>query len=446
MQKHHLERVNKFLLFVFFIIGLISTFIFKQLYNHGSSWAYRIFDHQTWAMDANYIRYSSYLLQTPAVISAKFGGSVNLTNWLFCFGYFIYPFIALSGLAFYLRKKDKKDMIYSFILSFALTIVSAWAFPNSISTESIVIMWILFAYIVSEEKPGLLVLGILSIAMLVSYEVGGLFFGFAAYLLWREKKLNKANFSLLIIITLAQAYNLLFRLIPTNGHEHFIVTLDSLFESPFLILIVFMLLIGVILSSSDKKMREVAIPFATLVSLITIYFIFKMSGNDLWRQSYRNRIWNIPACILILMACYEYMKHKYFQLDALDLKVLAILLLPAIFFEMRITNDAHIMISKIRHEVMKQRGCSIVSVARGNELANGSTMPSWELPFLSVLLGGQRDVQSVLFMDFEGNTRGAESFCILSEDKTHIYYYDEWAKLGISTSGHFNFSNFPGWQ
>mgnify|MGYP006188464339 FL=1 len=438
MSKFTVRRLNDLIVLLVFITGFFSTFWYKQLFRDGAPWAFRLFNLKDWVLDYPFIRYSSTIVQTPAVIFAKLGASPQIVNWLYCLGYFIYPFIALVFLRFYLRKRGKSALILPLYISFFLTIIPTWAFANSISSEAIVIFWFLYAYMIAEEKPKLMVMLLLGTLLLLSYESSAIFYGLACWILWRESKLNFRNFSLFVFLTILQAFNLLFKVMPERGHKFFESSIERSLHSPFWIMIIFLIPACFLLLRKNRKIQGGIILLGTFLSGWTILFLVQKDPGVLWGVSYDNRVWSIPVTFVILWCFYEALRIRKFQAGIQYWLLTLICLLPGLYHEIKLSIDTYKVMGRINKAIDRNHGCVVLSLSEQQELRGNSYLPTWDLPYLSIVLQKDKKITTVMVNDYISD--GPKVLCSITSDGRRLEYSDKYTVHGMRLKGNYDFS------
>lgn len=424
-------------LLITFVAGLYSTFTYKQLIRDGSQWAFRLFHFKSWVLDEPFSRYSSTVVQTPAVIAAKLGAVPDVVNWLYGFGYFIYPFIAFVIIYLYLRNKKRTDLVYPIFLSFFMTILPTWAFANSIATEAIVIFWFLYAYIIAEEKPHLLCLFVLGCLLLLSYESGFIFYGLVVWLLWREKKLRGSHLLLFGCLSFIQIYNYFFIIRPGGGDKFFTPSVAPSFASPFLVLIP-ILMLSLFLISKSKALKLIGIAISVIASGYVIYNVSTSLPRVLWIQSYLNRVWSIPASFLILFSAFEFIRFNRQNKTNLYLGIVLLFSLPGFIHELIMVYDSKKLIEILKPIVRENKGCIILSREKQKEIRQRTFLPDWDLPYLSMVLQSKKKVETIIISDYESDK--PKIFCQLSNDNKNLEYTGKWTTHQIYLKGNYDFS------
>ena len=438
MQKFAIKRLNEVIVFLVFVIGFISTFYYKQLIRDGAPWAFRLFHFKTWVLDEPFIRYSSTIVQTPAVIFAKLGATPEVVNWFYCFGYFFYPFLALYILRLYLKNRNKESFILPLYLSFSLTIIPSWAFANSISTEAIVIFWFLYAYIIVEKKPRFILLALLGVLLLLSYESAAVFYGLSFWILWREKKLNIKSSILLFSLTIIQALNLLLKVMPRDGHKYFETSISYSFKTPFWILIIYVFSAIFLLQLNNRKIRWGTIILGCFLSGWTIYEVFQLGTQKLWISSYNNRVWNIPVSFLILWFFYEAFRLKKLK-DVVGMQLLTVIcLLPGLYHETILGMASYRITHRVEKMIDRYQGCVVLSLEEQAKLRQTSFLPAWDFPYLSIVMQKDKKLTTVIVNDYEASN--GKILCRVSEDKRFLEYSGKHTLHQIPLKGTYDFS------
>jgi hypothetical protein len=403
------------LLLLTFSYGLVSAFHFKQLFNDGAYWALDIANLSTWHIERQYFRYTTLLLQTPAVLAAKFTHSLGMIPLLFSLGYFLYPFLTLSALLFFFRKNSKFDFFYIIVLTFFLVIIPNWAFSVSVVNESIVIGWCLSSYIIFLEKPRAWIIVALGVMLLFSYEMGIAFYGLAFYLLWREKKLKWKHVLIFTILGFLQFYNLLKFILPYNHHLFFKSSFPDALQTTFFRLTLSSLVIFTFGILTNPKIKFILLIFALIVSSFASYSVLNLTSEDLAWQSYHNRTWAIPVAVVFLLLGYETLRNLRFSIPCYYLFVISLLSIPSVIMEFKL-NKSHISFNqRLNKEIELNSKCKILSPDEWNSLRQGQAISTWSFPHLSLLYNKELNIQTMLFtLIYDGQGT------ILPNDSCHL--------------------------
>lgn len=389
MNKYLKNRINdysvlKILFSLFFILAFVSTLFFKQLYNDGAYWAFDILNDQNWHREWQFFRLSTLLLQTPAVLLSRIIRNSFFTTWLFCLGYALYPFFTLIFLC--KLSKEKMSLLAVFFFSFLICIIPNWSFAVSVTNESICLSWILFFSILIFDKYKILFI-LSSVALLFSYEVGFIFYPLAAYLLYREKKLNFSSVIFLGLLTILQLINLKYRIIPGNNHVHFKNSFFVSFQNPYfysgIISIVFFSIASFI---KDKKTIKyfwiLSIPFFILMLVYAMY----VNESYLRHISNSNRVWAIPLSFICMLGSYEILKRQNYKLNFLQIMIISFSGISMLSFEIHELIGQIGLERRISQIIEARSGCYVLTEEEFSLLKGDSFIPTWSLSYYSVLL------------------------------------------------------------
>ena len=398
MTKSAVTKYSLYLLlFLTFSYGLVSAFHFKQLFNDGAYWAFDIANESTWHIERQYFRFSTLLLQTPAVLAAKFTQSLSTVPLLFSLGYFLYPFLILGTLIYCFRKNAKFDFFYIILLTFFLAIIPNWAFSVSVVNESIVMGWCLSSYIICAEKPRTWIVAIFAAMLLFSYEIGIAFYGLAFYLLWREKKLKSKHLLIFTILGLLQVYNVIVYILPFDNHKFFSNSLPNALRTPLFLLAFTSILIFIINLFNNAKIKFILFLLAFSIASFASYKILSLSSENLAWQSYDNRTWAIPVAGTLLLLGYETLRKHMFSLPWHFLLVLFVLSIPSLIVEFKINQSQISFDQSLMKEVELNSGCKTLTPDEWNSLLQGHAVATWSFPHLSLLYNNQLNIQTILF-------------------------------------------------
>ena len=386
-----------------FILGLVSTFFYKQLYNDGALWAFNILNNGFWHVENNYHRYSTLLLQAPAVISSQFPEQSAFTTWLFCFGYFVYPFISLILCWKLIQKTGREEIISLLYLTLFMVIVPNWAFAVSIVNESIVLFWFLFCYIITRKQPHPAILTLFAVPLLFSYESGAIFFALAIFLLYREKKLTISHFLILTTFILLQAYNLFTNIIPENAHKHFKTSLPYAIQSPFLLFLIPFFLIATMQMLRKKNLTQISIPISILFSVIVVYLISVTNIGLLWGQAYFDRTWAVPVSFIIFLIGYEIMRSLNFKINiTMSIFILSVSF-SSLYLEFALDKNQIHLTERLQKMLHDNPGCKILNEEEWQNFLKGSYVAVWSFPHMSLLHNKSINPQSMLFTTIKNN-------------------------------------------
>lgn len=440
MHKKKIEVSIYVVVLILFFICLIASFNYKQLQWHGSAWAFEIAKGGQWILDLPFSRFSSMIPQTPAVLGSRLGTSVQFNYWLFCLGYFIYPFLSLGGIYYYLRKHNKTELIFPLILTMFLTIVPTWSFSSSIAPEAIVIYWFIYCYVLTEEAPKVRTLTYLNILLLFSYETGLIFYLLTVYLLWREKKLTKQHLILSVTFITLQLLNLFFVIIPANGHKFYKYAKPTDFANIFIYSTVVYILTGLMVSARKKLIQVSGILLCLAFVGYGLFELYEMPVKFVWMQSHMNRIWVIPAAFMILCAFYEYWRKSDYKIPAFQLLLILVLAFPGTLLEAKLGVDNARFAKLIEGEIRKYDACHIYSIQEIKELTD-FPVSTWDLPYLSLVYNRSSKIKTLLFKDFENQTWVGEKV-ICRVNRRFIFFTDEHTRYFIVFGRNYDFSAF----
>lgn len=380
-----------------FINGLIAALNFKQLYNDGAHWALNIINNSSWHAEEAYYRLFTLILQTPAVLSTNLTDQIWIPTTLFCLGYFLYPFIIMTAIFLKYRKNPKFDYFYICAITFFLSIIPNWAFGVSIVNESIALSWLLLFYILATEKPKEIYILLFSLLLCFTYETAIAYLWLAAYILFREKKLNIKHVLIFLVLTALQIWNVLVNILPKDAHKHFKTSLPESIKSPL-----FWLATGaalILICMIPKTNKVVKGFFLILTSAFTIFVmthIWDYAPANFLGFSYYNRVWAIPTSGLILFAGYELIKSNQYQLSKTSLIAMLIICIPGIFYEFNI-NQLQVGLNKRMKQLVKDKpGCHILTKPEWENLLAGSFVPTWSFVQMSMLYNQSIHLTSVL--------------------------------------------------
>ena len=438
MSKSSLQKIYILILGMIFVVAFGSTFYFKQLYNDGAFWAYRVLSSGLWHTDQPYQRYTTKILQTPSVLAVNLGGGVYLATWLFCLGYMIYPFLMLGGFSLSKSGPRKWGVITLFTIVFLLAIVPNWTFSVSVANEAIVFSWPLIFYVVICEKPKVFWLLLLSLPNRFSYEAGFLFYIVALYLLYRERKLNLASLVILSGSFLSLIYHLKFRLVDTNSHVHFFPSLRECLYSPYAYLTIVFLGIFIEFFKS-KYLRLVCYAILAMAFLFLIYVIGQHTKSQFWSYSYFNRVWSIPAAASLIVVGYEYLKRKNWTFSKSALVLFIIVGLFELYFEGMIFHSQKEIATNISGLVKKNDGCVVLSADDWNKFQSDTYIPVWSFSMVSILYGGEYHPRTIIFPEVRVDGRIVENnFCEIVDD--HFHVKDQFSHIYFPAKGNFDYS------
>lgn len=359
LKKIENNTLLKILFFVFFFLAFVSTLFFKQLHFDGAYWALDVLNNQSWHWEKQYYRLSTLVLQTPAVLISKTIRNPFAITWAFCLGYALYPFLTLVFL--YKLNKEKIGVLVAFFFSFLICIIPSWGFAVSVTSESICLSWVLFFSILVFDKYKILFI-LSSVALLFSYEAGFIFYPLAAFLLYREGKLNVSSLLFLGALTILQFIHLKYFIFPNNDHVHFknsflISFRNPYFYSGFLSIIFF----GAASFIKDKKIIKYFLIVA--ISFFLLIFIYGIYMNQFYLRgiSYENRIWAIPLSFICVLVFYETLKKQNYNLNFLQVMIILLAGISTMSLE------AHAVIGQIRfgkemdHFIEVRSGCYVLT-------------------------------------------------------------------------------------
>lgn len=441
MKKENLSRLCFLFVLILLVGNIVSIFNYKQMYNHGASWLFRIIVEEKWTYDDPYYRFSSFIPQTPAVLAAKFSNSLSLIVWLYNLGYLLYPFVALGVIYCWLKKYQRIDLIYPLILSLFLCIVPTWAFSNAIVGEAVVIFWFIYTYIMVSEKPKWQWLMLLGAVLLFSYEVGMIFYALASYLLWREKKLTRAHILVFASLTSLQLLNLFIRVLPhesaTLYSQSFQLSLRSVafYVSSFTVVVLILAIIN------NKWLRAALLGIEIVVVTFLTHRLFQVSMSQIWTETFTNRTWVIPMSFLTIWAGYEFLKSQRYLVNRFNLVALMVLFVPSIVLECKLGIDSYYLKNTITSLVEQHKGCYVMSLEEQNEAFTQTYSPKWGMPYISIIMNDSFQLDSILFADYKEENKTREKvFCEVSPDGRYIRYTDKFIEHRMRVRSKFDYS------
>ena len=438
-------RLIKISLICLILLAFLSTFHFQQLFNDGAQWAFEIFNFQSWLRPWGYFRYATMLFQIPAVLSAKLSNSSSLTTWLFCVGYGVMPFLGMGWLIRVAVKKGHAYLAPVLLSVILLAMMPNWGFAVSLVHESILYGSILYCYILLTEKPRPVVIFLLSLLLLFNYEAGLVFYVLGLYLLWREKKQQRG---LVIILSLAfctQLLILFFIHFPKNSHVHFRSSFLETSQDPSFNLKLILALIPLYCSLFGSKwLRRISLVTTMFLAFFAVTRMVTNSESLLWADAYVDRIWSIPLAFILLLFGYEYGKknqRKYPK--TLGLMVL-FLCAPMMIYQSRLVQSWWALDQRFSSFIKDHPGCVVLNDENWNAIQTESYVPTWSLPQLSVLMGRESKVKTILFTEIKepDGTILKNDFCGPIPNGFEVK--DQHTTYFISAMGHFDFSAIKG--
>lgn len=432
-----IQRSWKFLislqLWAMFTVCLVASFYFKQLYRDGAYWAFDLLNQSTLVVDEPFLRYSSFILQAPAFLMSLFNRFDFLTIWLYCVGYFIYPFIALAIIYRLLKKSGKSDAIYLFVASFFLIIVPTWAFSNSVVCEAIVIFWFFYTYVLCSDKPRIRMILLFSVLLLFSYEVGLLFNFLILYILWSEKKLRAPHAAVLIGCAILQVLNLFLRIFPDDSHGYFMASVPVAIQSPFWGLLGLIILVMMIFSFRPSRFRKTILLILAVAIVGVTSMILSLPVRDFWMHSYANRTLAIPSCCILFFFGYWYFKRNDDQLGTGEMVLLSLSFMAPLYLEIALSLDSTRIQKKLSMVMESRPGCHALSPQDRFDIAGDSHLPTWDLSYLTLILNRSRDIKTIYF-----SKTGVSGPCKVSSDGTEILIGDDF-DFELPNSERFNY-------
>ncbi len=418
-------------------MSLYSTFNFAQLFNDGAFWAFNILNNRSWHIEYQYLRYSTLILQTPAVLASKFSDNAHLTTWLFCLGYMIYPFIALT-MTYFLFLRKKPDFLFVLFGIVMTCITPNWGFSVSIVNESIAIAFLLTAYALSAETPRTIVFLLIGALLLFSYEMGVIFYFSTLYILYREKKLNLKFTIVFLVLTGMQILNGALRILPANGEKHFVTSIQWGLISPFLYINLAFLGLLLLKKRAWKNSDKFYLAATTIFTFTNLYFLFQKPDSFFWGDSYHNRVWAIPMSGLLLMTGYEIFFQSSEKIKMIFIKVGLIISLVPLYQQFRLAKSNAHLNDRLETLIKTHSGCYVLNRSDWQALEADSFISTWSVPFLSSLHNRNINVKTLLFTEiFDQGAIVSNQFCQVNNDR--FYIRDQYAQYEIYTKGHVKF-------
>jgi hypothetical protein len=435
------RRLPYLVLIICFLLGLSATFHYKQLFNDGAYWAFNIVNNGRWHIEFPYLRFATLLLQTPSVIAASFTSSLKLPTLLFCLGYFLFPFLAFLGLWWKYREHQRSDFLYIPILIFFLSIVPNWLFGVSIVNESIVSSWLLISYIIFTDRPRLKWITLFSLLIFFAYETGVIFLAIATYISVREKKFRSSHLLIYSTLGLIQVLNVLYRILPQNSHKHFSTSLPHGLSGEMFTLAKYAIGLLLFFSFFPRLIKWLLPLLAASLSGWVIFQIGEKNLHYLFAQTYFDRTWAIPVAACLLLICYENWRRLNFRLHSFHLLTITLLVLPALYLEVRIDRTQVMLHNHLTSEIQNHPGCYVVPQEKFDQFTRGIFIPTWSFPHLTALMNETRNIKSVFFFKiFNEDVEIPNNFCQLENDR-FIIIKDQWARYAIDTWQRLNFTS-----
>ena len=438
-----LKTLILFCLTVVFISNFTTVFTFKNLFADGAYWLFDIINLKHFHFEYPHIRLTTLLLQAPSVLLSKYSEDVSLIIWIFCFTYFIYPFLFFGLGKISILKNHTSDLLYWFIGIFIICIIPNWSFAVGIVNESIIISMILFSYIVFKKSPNSLMLCLLSVLIFFGYELGIIFYLTSLYFLYRENKLNLKTATPFIIAFCLHLSVLFLKVLPEDGHVNYLQSIENGIKSWRLIsALVFIL--AIILSDLKNRFLKL-IPFV-LIFLLYITYFYKLpwtSYINLSWSPFLDRIWAIPVSAIIQIVIYEIYRKNNYTIKNISLLTILLFLIPNIVSEC-IFNYQQINYSKNLDNFLENKiGCYVLTEEDIAKLRNSSFSPfdtDWDFPHLSVLQQKSITPNAILFLK-TGNSLGSSlenEYCKMHERNSLTVLLNN-SKILINMNKNFNF-------
>lgn len=363
MQNNFFKKLYQFtcifLLSFTLITGFLSTLYFRQLTSDGIRMALNVINYGHLNIEFPFYRFSTLLIQAPAILIDKLLHNPFMTTWFFCLSYFLFPFLLIAGIKLSFFKKNNKEILNLFIAILFICILPSSAFSVSVVNESICIALIMFAYAISSKQPHwCLILG-LTVALLYSYELGIIFFPLILYILSREKKLNHYISFILAAGILLQLSNLGIRLLPLKEHTTYLHTsFLNWFTWQLVNALVFV--IGMLIISIVKQVRFFYFYVLCAAFLLISEFCWEKYYYLNW-QAYFDRMWAIPLAAIILLIGYELFYRKDKLNDHRLLQLILLCSLPTATKEAIHSYQHYQYVTRLDKLIQTSKGCISLS-------------------------------------------------------------------------------------
>lgn len=439
IESVYYKRFLIFLLLIFIIISLISSLFYIQLYGDGGYWAFDILNNGFWHVEHQFFRYSTLVIQTPAVLFSNIFHNSLLTISVFCISYGMFPILTLL---FLYKRLREKNIFYVYLMIFFTCIIPSWVFAVSVSNESICIFMLLTYYLGLERKRIVPIL-LLCIILLFSYESGFLFFILLAIIELFKTKKSYVLISFLSLCFIILLSFLFFKIVPSNAHVHFNESIINAFRNPYFYYgVISIFTIAGTFVLSKRKMSSFIYIFFSLLSLYMVFYVYKSGTNILLGNTYDNRIWGIPlACLVYIVGYYLFIIKKY-VVNYRQFFILILIVTSYLAFQTKLTFKHVQFYNRMRTLVTEHPGCYVLSEEQMKWLQSDYFVPTWSLGFISLIYNKSMK-PTAMFTSLQydhGHNIIPNNFCELKND--HFEVIDNWATYRIPTNGYINLDIF----